>query len=250
MAATDAVEYMATYVLVHGAWHSGKELDAVAALLRSAGHAAFTPTIRGNGLEDPKTVGLDEAIRSIEAYLVDNCGGDVILVGHSFGGMIITAIADRLRDRVRRLIYWNAFVPNDGECVYDMLPSGYIALFQEIVARRGDGAVMLPFSIWREAFINDADLDTAKRAYECLNPHPMRTLSDRISLTTNPNEMHVPKSYINCTEDTSLPPDYAWHPHLSRRLGLFRLIQVPGSHELCFSDPSRLARAILDAGRD
>jgi hypothetical protein len=83
-----------------------------------------------------------------------------------------------------------------------------------------------------------------------LNPHPIKTLSDRISLATNPNAMRIPKSYINCTEDTSLPPDHAWHPHLSRKLGLFRLIQVPGSHELCFSDPSRLARAILDAGRD
>ena len=241
---------MSTYVLVHGAWHSGKELDTVATLLRSAGHAAFTPTIRGNDPADPKTVGLDEAIRSIEAYLVDNCGSDVILVGHSFGGMIITAIADRLRDRVHRLVYWNAFVPNDGESVYDMLPSDYIALFQEIAAQRGDGAVMLPFSLWREAFINDADLDTAKRAYECLNAHPIRTLSDRISLCANVNEVLIPKSYINCTEDTSLPPEHAWHPHLSRKLGLFRLIQVPGSHELCFSDPPRLARAILDAGRD
>ena len=117
-------------------------------------------------------------------------------------------------------------------------------------AQRGDGSVVLPFPIWREAFINDADLETAKRAYDILNPHPVKTFSDKISLKTNPGDMSVGKSYINCTEDISLPHHYPWHPRLSQKLGLFRLVQVPGSHELCFSNPARLAQAIMDAGRD
>jgi len=83
-----------------------------------------------------------------------------------------------------------------------------------------------------------------------LNPHPLRTLIDRISLTANPAQMSIAKSYANCTEDISLPHHYPWHPRLSQKLGLFRLIQTPGSHELCFSNPTRLAQALLDAGRD
>jgi hypothetical protein len=59
--------------------------------------------------------------------------------------------------------------------------------------------------------------------------------------------MQIAKSYINCTEDTSLPHHYPWHPRLSQKLGLFRLVQVPGSHELCFSNPKLLAQAIMDA---
>ena len=98
--------------------------------------------------------------------------------------------------------------------------------------------------------MNDADLKTAERAYRVLNAHPLRTLTDKISLKLNPAEMTVVKSYVNCTEDTSMPHDYRWHPRLSQKLGLFRLIQVPGSHELCFSNPARLARALIDAGRD
>ena len=117
-------------------------------------------------------------------------------------------------------------------------------------AERGDGSVVLPFPVWREAFINDADLDTAKRAYELLNPHPLKILTDKISLVTNPAEMKLAKSYLNCTEDTSLPHHYPWHPRLSQKLGLFRLVQVSGSQELCFSDPLRLAQAIMAAGRD
>jgi len=62
--------------------------------------------------------------------------------------------------------------------------------------------------------------------------------------------MPIAKSYVNCTEDISLPHQYPWHPRLSQKLGLFRLVQIPGSHELCFSNPGRLAHALMDAGRD
>ena len=241
---------MSTYVLVHGAWHTGAELEPVAAVIRAAGHQVFTPTIKGNRPGDAKTTGLDEAIQSIVDYLAVNNLKDVILLGHSYGGMIITGVADRAADRIRRLVYWNAFVPNNSESLNDMVPPIYVGLFDAIAAERGDGSVVLPFPIWREAFINDADLETAQRTYDILNPHPLKTFSDKISLQTNPAEMTIARSYINCTEDTALPHGYPWHPRLSEKLGLFRLIQVPGSHELCFSDPSRLARAILDAGRD
>jgi pimeloyl-ACP methyl ester carboxylesterase len=241
---------MATYVLVHGAWHTGKELEPAAAAIRAAGHSPFTPTIKGNRPGDPKTVGLAEAIRSIVDYLAENGLKDVILVGHSYGGMIITGVADQAPDRIRRLVYWNAFVPNNDESLNDMVPPQYVTLFDAIAAERGDGSVVLPFPIWREAFINDADLETAQRAYDVLNPHPFKTFTDKISLKVNPAEMTVAKSYVNCTEDTSLPHHYPWHPRLSQKLGLFRLVQVPGSHELCFSNPTRLARAIVDAGRD
>jgi pimeloyl-ACP methyl ester carboxylesterase len=241
---------MRTYVLVHGAWHTGKELQAVATSIKAAGHKPFTPTIKGNRPGDPKTVGLDEAIQSMLAYLAENDLDDIVLVGHSYGGMIITGVADRVPERIRRLVYCNAFVPNDGESVSDMMPTEHVELFNAIAAERGDGCVVLPFPIWREAFINDADLDTAQGAYNTLNPHPLKTLTDKISLRTNPAELGVAKSYINCTEDISLPHHYPWHPRLSQKLGLFRLVQVQGSHELCFSNPVRLAQAIMDAGRD
>jgi len=241
---------MGTYVLVHGAWHSGKELEQVARSINAAGHKPFTPTIKGNRPADPRNIGLAEAIQSIVDYLVLNDLEDVVLVGHSYGGMIITGVADRCLDRIRRLVYWNAFVPNDGESLNDMLPPQYVELFETIAGERRDGSVVLPFPIWREAFINDADLETAQRAFSVLNPHPINTLRDRISLKANPVEMPVAKSYINCTEDISLPHHHPWHPRLSQKLGLFRLIQVPGSHELCFSNPTRLAQAIMDAGRD
>ncbi|PAY07277.1 alpha/beta hydrolase [Bradyrhizobium sp. UFLA03-84] len=241
---------MSTYVLVHGAWHTGAEFEPVAAAIRKAGHVVHTPTIRGNRPGDRKDSGLPEAIRSIVDYLAEHDLRDVVLVGHSYGGMVITGVADAAASRIRRLVYWNAFVPNNGECLNDMVPPHYRGLFDAIHAERGDGSVVLPFPIWREAFINDADLETAQRTYDVLNPHPLKTFEDKIVLRTNPAEMPIAKSYVNCTEDTAMPHSLPWHPRLSEKLGLFRLVQVPGSHELCFSNPERLAQAFLDAGRD
>ncbi|WP_428646818.1 alpha/beta fold hydrolase [Roseibium sp.] len=241
---------MSTYVLVHGAWHTGDLFENVADFLREAGHKVHCPTIAGNRPGDAKSVGLDEAVRSIADYLENNDLSEVILLGHSYGGMVITGTADRCPDRLRRLIYWNAFVPNGGECLNDMVPPHYVALFDEMSAASGDNSVMLPFPVWREAFINDGSLELAKSTYDKLNPHPYATFTDPISLSRNPAAMEIAKSYINCTEDTALPQSLGWHPRLSEKLGLFRLVQVPGSHELCFSAPEVLASAILEAGCD
>jgi hypothetical protein len=80
-------------------------------------------------------------------------------------------------------VYWNAFVPNNGESLNDM--AAYVRL---CTSQRGDGSIMVPFQIWRETFINDVDLETAQKAYDALNPHPEKTLVDQISIMTNPKD--------------------------------------------------------------
>lgn len=240
---------MSTFVLVHGAWHTGELFEPVAEPIRDAGHTAHCPTVAGNNPGDPRTTGLDVAISSIVDYIEERDLTDVILLGHSYGGMVITGVADRIAERLQRLIYWNAFVPNDGECLNDMVPPHYAGMFDAASAESTDNSVMLPFPIWREAFINDASAELAQSSFEQLNAHPYATFTDAISLSVNPAEMQIPKSYINCTEDTALPQSLGWHPRLSEKLGLFRLVQIPGSHELCFSNPVALAKAIMDAGR-
>ena len=239
---------MSCYVFVHGAWHTGELLEATAAPMREAGHEVHLPTLAGNREGDSKQVGLTDAIDSLVEFIAERNLNDIILAGHSYGGMVITGAADRIADKIRRLVYWNAFVPNDGEALDDMIPPIYIDLFNELV--QDDGSFSLPFPIWREAFINDASYEVAQSAYDQLNPHPRKTFSDPIKLSINPSEFTIPKSYLNCTEDTALPHHEPWHPRLSQKLGLFRLVQTPGSHELCFTDPALLARKILEAGRD
>jgi pimeloyl-ACP methyl ester carboxylesterase len=218
--------------------------------MRARGYTVHCPTVAGNRAgDDRSTVGLEQAIASITEFIENNDLREVRLVGHSYGGMVISGVADRAPERLRRIVYVNAFVPLDGQCLNDLVPRPYVELFDNL-AVANNNAVMLPFPIWREAFINDADLPLAQSAYTKLNPHPYHTFTDAITLRQPLAELAVGKSYVNCQQDTSLPHSMPWHPRLSERLGLFRLIECPGSHELWFSDPQRIAAAVLEAGRD
>ena len=239
-----------TYVLVHGAWHTGAELEAVAAELRAAGHTVFCPTLAGNRVGDDRaTCDLTGAVASLVEYIESRSLTAVRLVGHSYGGMVISGAAERLLPRLRRLVYVNAFVPLPGECLNDLVPAHYTALFDAIAAEH-DNAVMLPFPVWREAFINDADQDLALLTYARLKPHPYRTFTEPSAIGRPLAELAVGKSYVNCVLDTALPASLSWHPRLSERLGLFRYVESPGSHEAWFTEPVALAAAIVRAGRD
>jgi len=239
-----------TYVLVHGAWHTGAEMEATAVHLRAAGHTVLCPTLAGNRpSEDPAGIGLEDAACSLMDFLVQRDLRDVRLVGHSYGGMVISRVADLLAERIGRLVYVNAFVPEPGESLSDLVPAHYVALFDNIAAAN-EGLTMLPFPIWREAFINDADMPLATAAFNCLNPHPYKTFTDKITLSQPMAAVAIGKSYVNCRMDMSLPQSLPWHPRLSERLGLFRYVECSGSHEVWFTDPAAIARAIEVAGRD
>jgi len=238
-------------VLVHGSWHTGELWEPVAGHLRQAGHEVHTPTIAGHGAGADKRVNHAQCTASIVDYIVGHDLRDIVLLGHSYGGTIIAKAAEAVADRLRRLVFWNAFVPLDGESLNDNVPPHYRALFEQLAAASADGGVMLPFPIWREAFINDGDLATAERTYALLSSEPYQPFVDKLDLKAFYG-LQTPRSYIHCTEDTALPPgpEWGWHPRMSSRLGLFRLVQVAGSHELMFTAPERLAAAIVAAGRD
>jgi pimeloyl-ACP methyl ester carboxylesterase len=123
-------------------------------------------------------------------------------------------------------------------------------MFTTLAAASGDNTVTLPFDIWREAFIQDADLETARRTYDQLSSEPLQPILDKLDLKRF-YRLETPKTYLNGTEDTALPPgEWGWHPRMSSRLGLHRLVQLPGSHEVMFTNPELLAEKIVEAGRD
>ncbi|PCH45449.1 MAG: alpha/beta hydrolase [Hyphomicrobiales bacterium] len=240
---------MSTYVIVHGAWHAGDLMEETAKGIRTLGHEVYTPTLAGNRPGDSKSTGLGDAIQSLVSYFEEHKITDAVLVGHSYGGMVITGAADRLaQGKIRRLVYWSAFVPVSGESLFDLVPPMFAELFDQLTDE--DGAVQLPFPIWRESFINDADADLAQSAYDALNPHPVKTMKDKIQLKTDPAQMEIGKSYLQCLADTAMPASQPWHPGQSEKLGLYRLVQMPGSHEVCFTNPKLLAEKIVEAGRD
>jgi pimeloyl-ACP methyl ester carboxylesterase len=125
---------MATFVLVHGAWHGGWCYRDTAKALRSAGHTVFTPTHTGVGERAHQAA---ENI-TLETHIRDVCGcieaeelNDVILCGHSYGGMVITGVADRLPQRIKALVYLDAFVPENGDSLIGLINQ---ALAPEVAA--------------------------------------------------------------------------------------------------------------------
>jgi pimeloyl-ACP methyl ester carboxylesterase len=218
--------------------------------LEGYGHTAFGPTVAGHGKGVNKHVSHAEATQSVVDFIIGHDLTDIVLVGHSYGGTIISKVVEAIPDRVRRLVFWNAFVLAHGESMLDAVPPHYRALFGQLAESSPDNTVMLPFSIWREAFINDADLQLAQRSYAQLSPEPYQQMLEPLDLRKF-YTMQTPRSYLSCTEDIALPPgEWGWHPRMSSRLGLHRLVQMPGSHEALFSDPNGLADNIVRAGRD
>jgi pimeloyl-ACP methyl ester carboxylesterase len=190
-------------------------------------------------------------VRSIVEHIEGEDLSDVVLAGHSFGGTVIARVAMEIPERIRRLVFWNAFVPEDGNCLNDEVPPHYRELFDDLAGQTDDNTVMLPYPIWREAFINDADEELARSSYEQLSPEPYQPFNDKLDLGGF-YASRIPRSYLNCTEDIALPPgpDFGWHPRMSNRLGLYRLVQMPGSHEVIFTNPGGLAQKLIEAGRD
>jgi pimeloyl-ACP methyl ester carboxylesterase len=238
------------FLLVHGSWHDGGAWAPVVRRLESKGHRAFAPTLAGHGKGVPKNVSHADCVQSVVDYVTQRQLRDLVVVGHSFGGTIIAKLAEAIPERVRRLVFWNAFVPRDGNSLLDETPPHYHDLFEKLAAASGDNTVMLPYDIWREAFINDADAELARAAYASLSSEPYRGFVDKLDLKKF-YALTVPRSYLNCTEDTAMPPgEWGWHPRMSSRLGLHRLVQMPGSHESIFTRPIELADKIVEAGRD
>jgi len=245
---------MSTFVLVHGAWHDGSAWEPVIRHLESQGHIAFGPTVAGNGKGVDKNVTHAQCTQSIVDFIVQKDLTDILLVGHSYGGTIIGRVVQHIPERIRRLVFYNGFIVNDGESLNDNAPAYYAALFDPMADASPDHSVMLPFPIWREAFINDSDIDLARWSYERLSPQPYQPFVEKLEMKKFYEIIQAGKvgcSFINCTEDMALPQgEWGWHPRMSNRLGLFRLVQMPGSHEVIFSNPTGLAGKIIEAGRD
>nr|WP_062332740.1 alpha/beta fold hydrolase [Herbidospora sakaeratensis] len=116
---------MKTFLLVHGAWHSGRVWDRVVPLLTEAGHRVLAPSLTGHGDKEHllgPDVGLDTHVADVLAVLADEDLTDVVLVGHSYAGMVISAVAGLAPERVSALVYVDAMIPADGESVLDVMP--------------------------------------------------------------------------------------------------------------------------------
>jgi pimeloyl-ACP methyl ester carboxylesterase len=168
-----------------------------------------------------------------------------VLVGHSFGGSVISRVAELHPEQCRGLVYYSAFVPRDGERVADSLPEKFIEFLDQAAAVSADRTITLPDELLQQAFANTADTQTVARIRALLVPEPHAPIFETLPLP-NFTSLGIPTVYISCRHDLSLPRG-AFHPGQSSRLPKPDLIEIDGDHESLLTAPERLADAFLEA---
>lgn len=234
-----------TFVLITGAWHGGWAWRPVAEHLRAAGHRVLTPTLPGlHDGDDPTRYHLSDVVGAIVELVESEDLRDVTLVGHSWGGYPITGAAPRLRDRLRKIVYWSAFVPAAGRSLYDEVPPPYQELFTGLAEASGTNSIAMPFEVWQSSFMNDAPEEVQRAIHALMVPQPFQYFTETVEpLDPAPG---VPVAYVLSSEDIALPPgEYGWE-RFAERLGVAP-VAAPGSHESCFTQPGGLAEAFLKA---
>ncbi|MGW7595488.1 alpha/beta fold hydrolase, partial [Streptomyces rubiginosohelvolus] len=131
---------MSTYLLVHGAWHSGQCWERVVPLLTAAGHRVLAPTLTGYGdtahLLGPE-VGLDTHVDDIVRLITEEDLTDVVLIGHSYAGLVISSAANQVPERIGHLVYLDAMVPEDGESAADVMPFAQAMIDHALTSESG-----------------------------------------------------------------------------------------------------------------
>lgn len=187
---------MATVVIAHGGWGGGWEWTPVARLLRRRGHEVFTPTLTGMGERSHlgSDVRLSDHIEDLVAVLTFEALDDVVLCGHSYAGMVVTGVADRVADRVARLIYLDAFVPDHGQALTDLLPAAFAETLRSTAAARSDRSVPYLEDLWPpEGVIPE---EKRRRYIARMRPQPRETMTEAIRLTGEVTR--IPRAYVHC----------------------------------------------------
>jgi pimeloyl-ACP methyl ester carboxylesterase len=229
---------MATFVVAHGAWSSAWAWKKMRPLMRAARHELWTPTYTGLGERahlGHADVSLDTHIQDVVAVLEMEDLSDVILIGHSYGGMVATGIADRARARVKHLVYLDAFAPRNGQAVFDLLPPDVAAKMQAAAAASPSG-----FGIPSNPMPSDTAPEDVAWASTRRMPQPVKAFSTRLRLSAEPA---MPRTYIYAKK-AGIGDTFRQFAERAKSEG-WRLREIDSSHNPHITNPQALL-AILN----
>jgi pimeloyl-ACP methyl ester carboxylesterase len=228
-----------TFVLVHGAWHGGWCWQRVADRLRGLGHTVFTPTLTGLGerahLLTP-AINLETHISDVTNLIHHERLRDVVLVGHSYGGFVISGVAERAPDAIGTFVFLDAFVPEDGD---SMVSIGTEATREAIAAAAGRGETVLAPRSAAAFHVNEAD-----RAWVdgLCGPHPLGTFQQPVKLT-GARERIGKRMYIRA----SAYPNPVFDTHAAKLKGRpgWQVADIPCGHDIMVDMPDRLVDLLV-----
>jgi len=223
---------MTTFLVAHGAWGAGWIWKKMHPLMAARGHRLVTPTLTGLGERGHLAnagVDLETHIADILAVLeVEDLSG-VNLIGHSYGGMVATGVADRARERIAQLIYLDAFAPNNGQSAFDVLPPAVRAQRQ---TGAGSGWRIPPGPMPPDTSAEDVAWCRPRRL-----PQPVKTFEQKLNFENGP--LTLPRHYIYCSRHS---PDDRFRPFYERaKRENWGTYEIDASHNPHVTNPRALA---------
>ncbi|MES1227953.1 MAG: alpha/beta fold hydrolase [Armatimonadota bacterium] len=215
-----------TFVIVHGAWGGGWAFREVDKLLSADGNKVFRPSLTGQGershLAKLIDIDLDLHIQDVVNQILWEDLHDVVLVGHSYGGMVITGVVDQVPERIKRVVYLDAFLPENGESVETLRKGpglGFPTDGQFIIPTWIKGTEPLPHDV----------------------PHPLKTWTQKIKLTHQDKASLVPSSYILTVDKGKKAEDDTFFPYSERaKARNWPIVIMEGDHNVQWSAPKEL----------
>ena len=231
---------MTTFVLVHGAWHGGWCWQRVTDRLRARGHDAFAPTLTGLGerahLLHPG-INLSLHIADVLGTIHSERLTDFVLVGHSYGGCVISGLAEAVPKAIRCIVFLDAFVPANGDAMIDLVQPAVQEIIQGVLER---GETTVPVRDAAAFKVNEKD-----RAWvdSLAVPQPLATMTEKISLT-GARERIAKKIYIRAAGYPNVSFDKAYAR--AKANPTWRTYEVPCGHDVMIDDPERLTEILLE----
>jgi pimeloyl-ACP methyl ester carboxylesterase len=242
------------FVLVHPAWHGAWFWKKVVPFLSEGGHRVFTPTLTGLGershLARPD-VGLDVHVADVVNMLALEALHDIVVVGDSSSGAVITGVADRVPDRIALVVYLDAFVPEDGQSVFDLIAAKRRQALETLVEREGDGWRVPRFApqpwetIVREMW-GVTDPSDVRWLVEHLGPTPVGHFRDPVH-RSNPAAEKLPRAFIRCRRFPN--PRLDRHAEMAERTAGWHSREIDAPHHAAFTVPQEVAELFLELAR-
>lgn len=235
---------MTTFVLVHGAWNGAHGFTKVRRLLRAAGHEVFTPSLTGLGershLSSPQ-VNLTTHVLDVSNQVLYEDLHDIVLLGFSYGGFVVTGALEHIADRVSHLVYLDAFVPNNGETLMGLV----------------NGLSRLPFALgqsWQLPITprvldrqDDTDWIRARSS-----PQPLQCFTEPVYLAKPLDAFPFTRTYIKATRN---PPDDVAEPVFAatgnrlKASPAWRYDEIATSHMVAINQPEALVKVLTEVSR-
>ena len=229
-----------TFVLVHGAWHGGWGWVRLAEMLRRQGHVVFTPTLTGLGershLIGPN-VNASLHIKDVVNLIHYERLSGIVLVGHSYGGCVISGVAEIVPDKISSIVFLDAFIPDDGDATVDLVQP---AVKEIILAAAARGETIVPVRNAAAFNVNEKDQAWVD---SLAGPQPIGTMTEKLKLT-GARDRIANKVYIRA----SGYPNVSFEAALSRaKAEGWRTYEVPCGHDVMIDRPERLAEILNEA---